>query len=241
MKIVKFGNLSIGNKPVLLCTVLEEDLESSIKSANIAIENRADCLELRIDKLKNKSMIKDVIQKINFPKLVVCRPKDWDGFFEGSEEERIEWLLEALDYNPEAIDIELKTEDSLRRKVIEKAKKYNIPVLIVYENFKSTPSKQELLGILEKEIELGADIAKFAVLANSYEDLVTVLDTINEAKRTINVPFVAIAMGKYGSISRALGPIMGTAMTYCASRKGLEGAPGQLPVKETRDIINILS
>jgi 3-dehydroquinate dehydratase/shikimate dehydrogenase len=241
VKKVKIGNLVIRNKPVLICTVLEEDAESTLKSVKKAFENGADCIELRIDKLKENSMIKEVIKKIKEPKLLVCRPKDWDGFFEGTEEKRIERLLIAIENGADAIDIELKTPANLREKVIKKAKQKRIPILIAYENFEKTPSNEELLNVLKEEQKLGADIAKFAVIAKNYSDMIRVLKVVLEAKKILEIPFVAIAMGKFGSASRPLACLFGSSMTYCAIEKGKEGAPGQLTVKDTRRIIEILS
>ncbi len=241
MKKVKINDLEIGTKPILLCTVLEEDVESTVKSAKKSFENGADCIELRIDKLKDNSMIKEVIKKIEGPKLLVCRPKDWDGFFEGTEEDRIERLLIAIDNGADAVDVELKTPPVLREKVIKKAKQKKIPVLIAYENFEKTPSNKELLNILKEEQKLGADIAKFAVIAKNYSDMIRVLQVVLEAKKILDIPFVAIAMGKFGSASRPLSCVLGSSMTYCAAEKGKEGAPGQLQIKDTRMIIELLS
>jgi len=241
MKKVKISNLEIETKRVLLCTVLEEDVESTVESAKKAFENGADCIELRIDKLRDNSMIKEVIEKIKGPKLLVCRPKDWDGFFEGTEEKRVERLLIAIESGADAVDVELKTPPDLREKVIKRAKDKGIPVLIAYENFEKTPSNEELLNILKEEQELGADIAKFAVIAKDYSDMVRVLQVVLEAKKILDVPFVVIAMGKYGSITRPLACVLGSSMTYCAIEKGKEGAPGQLTVEDTRRIIEILT
>jgi len=241
IKKVKIGNLIIGEKPVLLCTVVEEDIESTIKSAKKAFENGADCIELRTDKLKDSSMIKEVIKKIKGPKLLVCRPKDWDGFFEGTEEKRVERLLIAINNGADAIDVELKTRPELREKVIKKAKQKGIPVLIAYENFEKTSSNEELLNILKEEQKLDADIAKFAVIAKNHGDMIRVLQVVLEAKKILDIPFVAIAMGKFGSASRPLACVLGASMAYCAVERGKEGAPGQLPVKDTRMIIELLS
>lgn len=241
MKKVKIRDLDIGEKPVLLCTVLEEDVKSTVKNAKKAFENGADCIELRIDKLKDNSMIKEVIKKIEGPKLLVCRPKDWDGFFEGTEEERVERLLIAIENGADAVDVELKTPVNLREKIIKKVKQKGISVLIAYENFEKTPSNEELLKILKEEQKLGADIAKFAVIPKNYSDMIRVLQVVLEAKKILDIPFVAIAMGKFGSASRPLACVLGSSMTYCAVEKGKEGAPGQLPIKDTRMIIELLS
>jgi 3-dehydroquinate dehydratase-1 len=241
MKTVKIGNVLVGKKPVLLCSVIEEDVQSTLLGVKGAMNAGADCIELRIDKLKNNVMVKEAVQKVQAPALVVCRPLHLDGFFKGSEDERIKRLLIGLESGANAIDIELTTPPQLRKKVIDAVKVKSVPLVICYENFEKTPSKEELLRILKEERSLGADIAKFAVKANSHEDLLIVLSVVLEAKKVLTIPFVAIAMGKFGSPSRPLGCVLGSSMTYCARAPGKEGAPGQLPVKETREIINLFS
>ena len=241
MQTVKINNLIVGEKPALLCTVVEKQVQEMLIGVSESMNAGADCIELRIDMLENNLLVKELVPKVTVPKLVVCRPIHLDGFFNGTEEERIERLLLGLDNGADAIDIELTTEPKLRQKVINAVKAKGVPLLICYENFDETPSKEKLLQILKEEVSLGADIAKFAVTANNFEDMVTVLQTVLDAKKVLDVPFIAIAMGKYGSASRPLACVMGSSMTYCARIRGKEGAPGQLPVKETRDIIDILS
>jgi 3-dehydroquinate dehydratase-1 len=94
---------------------------------------------------------------------------------------------------------------------------------------------------LREEKALGAEIGKFAVMATSYRDVLTVLDVTIEARRRLGIPFVAIAMGAWGSSSRPVGLLFGAAMTYGCTAKGKEGAPGQLPVAEVRQIVESLA
>jgi 3-dehydroquinate dehydratase len=56
----------------------------------------------------------------------------------------------------------------------------------------------------------------------------------------LRIPFVLIAMGVHGSVSRAIGPVIGTAMTYCCTTPEKDAGPGQLSVQETRQMIKIL-
>lgn len=116
MKTVKIGDLIVGKKPVLLCSVIEEDVQATLSGVKKSMSAGADCIELRIDKLKNNSLVKEIIQKVKAPKLVVCRPLHLDVFFKGTEEGRIERLLIGLESGANAIDIKLTTEPKLRQK-----------------------------------------------------------------------------------------------------------------------------
>jgi 3-dehydroquinate dehydratase type I len=86
---------------------------------------------------------------------------------------------------------------------------------------------------------LGPDLIKLAVRAHSYADLLTVLGVAREASSILDVPFAAIALGIPGAPSRPLACILGASFTYCAMEQGV--VPGQLTVKETRDIITSLA
>lgn len=97
---VKLQDLEVGKAPIFLCSVIENNVKDTLIQTNDAIRKGADGIELRLDKLKKKSMIKDVILKTNCPALVVCRPRHLDGYFRGTEAERAEWLSYALDYSP---------------------------------------------------------------------------------------------------------------------------------------------
>jgi len=218
----------------LFCTVLEEDVQSTLKGVEEAFKHGADYIELRLDKLKKKEYIKEILQKTKRPVLAVCRPKHLDGFFEGTEDERRDWLLYALDFNPDMIDVEYTVSEKLKEAVIKKAKEKGIPYLIVYEHMTKTPSTSALKSILLEEQRRGAKIAKFAVMANSFEDTLRVLNVSLWAKETLNIPFVTIAMGKYGSISRPLACVFGGYGTYCCVSKDKIGAPGQLTLKQKR-------
>lgn len=138
---------------------------------------------------------------------------------------------------PDAIDLEYPAATKQpMREVMQKAKSAGVPVLNCYENFKETPSEEDLLNILQAEERFGADIAKFAVKANSFEDTLTVLSVAEKAKEVLNIPYVTIAMGPSGSISRYYSLLLGASLTYCAVAAGKEGAPGQLPVKKTKEL-----
>jgi 3-dehydroquinate dehydratase-1 len=237
----RIGDLVLGKQPVYCVTVLESTVAAASAAATAAIQAGADCLELRLDKLKRLSEVGVLVRAVRGPAIAVCRPPRWDGFFKGSEQERVSRLLKAIEEGIPAVDVDLITPAALRRKVIRAAKARGTTVMISYENFHSTPPVARLLERLREQKALGADIGKFAVMATSYRDVLTVLSVTIEARRRLGIPFVAIAMGAYGSSSRPVGLLFGAAMTYGCTAKGKEGAPGQLPVAQVRRIVENLS
>jgi len=238
---VRIGDLVVGKDPVYCVTILESTADAALAAATAAMQAGAHCLELRLDKLKDLSEVGALVRRVRSPAIGVCRPPRWDGFFEGPEPERVARLFKAIEEGIPAVDVDLTTPAALRRQVIHAAKARGTTVMISYENFQRTPPAARLLQTLREEKALGADIGKLAVMAKSYRDVLTVLGVTLEAKRRLGIPFVAIAMGPCGSSSRPLGLLFGAAMTYGCTAKGKEGAPGQLPVAEVRQIVESLS
>ena len=91
-----------------------------------------------------------------------------NGFFEGSEKERIERQILAIEAGAAIIDIELTTDKQLRDEVIRTAKNHQTPLLIGFEDMQKMPAIGNILGSLQEIEDLGADIAKFAVKTSCY-------------------------------------------------------------------------
>jgi 3-dehydroquinate dehydratase-1 len=239
MRNATLGELVVGEKPVLVATSIADSVQGMIDGATQVLEAGADCVELRIDRLSSDAEVAEVIDRVAMPHIVACRTPEFGGFFEGSERERIERLEAAACAGATAVDIEFFTEPDLRLRLVDTARREGVPVLIGYENMRQTPPKSDLLEGLRDVARLGPNLIKLAVRATSYVDLLTVLDTVLEARLLLDVPFAAIALGPYGAPSRPLACVMGASFTYCAVEEG--AIPGQLTVSETRELIDTMS
>ncbi|NYB52520.1 MAG: type I 3-dehydroquinate dehydratase [Methanobacteriaceae archaeon] len=217
------------SKPLICVPILQKDRSSVLKTANKAVKEGADILELRIDALidPDPQEVIHLIEEINYPLIATNRMKEEGGYFRGSEVERTELLIQAADY-VDYVDIELQTDEKCRSKVIGAAKS----TIISYHDFTRTPNLKELFDIVKKEKDLG-NIAKFAVMPENIQDTLHVLEVLNQVDNTIG-----IAMGVLGRYTRVVAPLFGSPITY-ASIEG-EVAPGQLNVKDTKDIIDKL-
>jgi 3-dehydroquinate dehydratase I len=216
-------------KPVICTPICAEDYASVLKLALKAKKMGADMLEFRIDALDDPDpeKVKDTIRKMSHPIIATNRMREEGGFFDGSEKERIKLLIEAADY-ADFVDIELRTGDDYRTKVI----KVSRSSIVSYHNFKKTPSVGELLEIVKREREMG-DLAKFAVMPKSIEDTLTVLKVLSKVQDTIG-----LAMGNFGIYTRVVAPLFGSPIIYASVDKG--SAPGQLDITTTKNILRTL-
>jgi len=218
----------------MICApIIEPDIDAMVSSANSA---NSDLVELRLDYLHTFSNL-EKIKNINKPKIITCMPEWEGGLFKAEEDERIDILLEALNFcsSLDYVSIEFKTEKILLDKIIESAKKKKIKVIISNHNFQETPKKEEILNILELEEKAGADIAKVAFMPKNYSDVLTVLSVLVD--NDLKIPVIAISIGKLGKISRVIGLLMGSYLTFASVEKGRESAVGQMGVDEVREAL----
>jgi 3-dehydroquinate dehydratase-1 len=214
---------------MICASIIEPTFKGAVK---LAVRTECDLVEIRFDCLKGSYDVSD-LKRVNKPVIGTCMPKWEGGRFIGSEEERISTLFSILPFC-DYITIELRTEKRLRDKLVKEAKKKKTKVIISYHDFKKTPKKKEIMNIIRKQEAAGADITKVAFKAKSYSDALRAMEILAEKKTT--TPIIAISMGEYGKVTRVLGPLLGSYLTYAAPKKGKESAPGQLTVNEMRKI-----
>jgi 3-dehydroquinate dehydratase I len=222
--------------PAICAAILEENEDAVLKAIGIAKE--ADFIEIRADGLRDpthqrvRDLLKAVRSITNQPIILTNRMDSEGGAFTGTEEERIDILMECLSDADlvDIVDIELNAKRS--DEVIKKAKEKGTRVIVSYHNFKDTPDYQEIINLIKEEFEIGADIAKITVTANSKEDVLSLLQATVDAEKLGGGEVCTIAMGVYGKISRIAAPVFGSSITYGYVTK--ETAPGQLSVGELR-------
>ena len=86
---------------------------------------------------------------------------------------------------------------------------------------------------------MGADVAKIAVMPQSREDVMTLMEVTMEADHSLDIPVVTMSMGRLGVLSRLAGTLTGSAMTFASV--GEASAPGQIPIEQMRVFCQLLS
>lgn len=194
-----------------------------------AVNLGADMVEFRIDALSNPDpdKIRHLMEKIGHNIIATNRTRHEGGFFQGSERERTQILIEVAE-TADYVDIELQTDDKYRSKVL-KASKSSI---VSFHDFEKTPELKELLKVVRKEHNLG-DLAKFAVMPNHLQDTLVVLEVLLQVPNTIG-----ISMGNLGRYTRIIAPLFGSPITFASTDAG--SAPGQMDIRTTKNIIRKL-
>jgi len=217
---------------MICASVIEKSVGAMVRTANSV---DADVVELRLDSLNDARGLEKFLS-IKKPVIATCMPSWEGGRFKGTEQQRIKILEDALLF-ASYITIELRTVPRLRNKLVKAAKERNVNVIVAYHDFAKTPSKKRIEGIIAREMRIG-DIAKVAFMPKDVNDVLTLLNVLSEKKQCVQV--IALSMGPVGRISRILGPLLGSYLTYGSVSKSRSAGPGQMTVSELHEIFSIL-
>ena len=109
-----------------------------------------------------------------------------------------------------------------------------------FHDFEGTPGDEQLAEVLAAMNYAGADVLKFACMANSATDAARVLAAQAWAREAYDRPVIGISMGGHGAPTRLVGSALGSAATF-ATLPGVEGsAPGQFTVEQARAVLDIV-
>ncbi len=134
------------------------------------------------------------------------------------------------------VDVELSSGDDVLAHLSAIAREYGVKTIFSYHNLTATPPQQELLTILQKMEESGADIAKLAAMPLCQQDVLALLQATLMARTSLlDIPLIAIAMGDMGKISRLAAGLFGSDITF--ARAAGASAPGQLHISGMRQMM----
>jgi len=210
-------------------------IEKTVKNALKAIKEAnglADLIELRMDYLRNSELM-PLLKAGEKPFIITNRRKEEGGKCGSKEKSRFRILREAVELGAEYVDVEMSSEKPLLRDLIANKKKTRI--VLSFHDFQKTPSPGELKKLFNRMAQTGGDVVKIVSFAQSWEDNFNILSLIPYAKKR-EQEIVAFCMGERGKMSRIFAPFMGAAWTYAALSKGKTSAPGQLTIREMKEI-----
>lgn len=245
MKICQVRQLTIGEgKPKICVPVVETTTEKIIQQ----IQQLQDCdlIELRIDFYENihdlkqvHELLLQVRQQTNLPLLLTYRSLKEGGYIQLTDQEYLSLVQTACQSGcVDIVDIELESGNMLVYQLVEIAHQNHVKVLMSYHDFEKTPTVMEMKERLEKMEIMGADICKIAVMPFSYKDVIQLLNTTMEMSQKLTKPLVTMSMGKIGKITRIVGELVGSSITFASV--GQSSAPGQLTLEEMQTLLEVI-
>lgn len=255
--------------PTLLCVpIMVEDEPTAHRHAAEARDAGADIVEFRIDSFFTGSRSSDgslderevraiqrLIRDCPVPCIVTCRAASeagGTGGYDGDDMARIA-LYEALGTGageqtpPRYLDVELATYSrsaNIRQKVNlavdHPAQRRTMSTGLILSTHDFAGRPPDLLRRLAAiSHEPAARIAKVAITARSVRDNLELFDLL--AENAADKPMIALAMGRFGLMSRVLAPKFGGFLTFGALRPGAGTAPGQPTVRELLEVYRFRS
>ena len=248
MKPVIIKNIEIGKGlPKIAVPLVAANTQELEQALRVLKDTAFDIIEFRADFFQEALNADFIAEQLSIvrqafsdkPLLFTFRRAQEGGNTPCSEDYYFE-LLEKIIRSKQAdiIDIELFAEEGGVKKIIALAHEYQTAALLCNHDFQATPSLADITGRLKTRAEWGADICKIAVMPQSPQDVLTLLQATYEVSQSINCPIITMSMNKIGAISRLVGSAFGSAVTFGAAKK--TSAPGQIDANELRKILAIL-
>lgn len=209
------------------------DINALKNMANESLHNNADFIEIRFDFIE-KSVMNDALEAVLDHKeqaVFTCRATNEGGKYSGAETDRVTTLRRLAAFRPMLLDVEYNTMKE-NEDLLDQFTALNCDTLVSWHNFEHTPSKGELVNMMNKMKEYSNNI-KIVCMAKSLNDSISVLKLYEDAKAS-GINLIAFCMGEHGILSRVLCTYGGAKFTYASLTEAL--APGQLTVKQMRSI-----
>ena len=214
---------------------------AELLSAAALADPVADLLEIRLDGLENirdeemlRSLWTELRAAARRPLLLTLRTAAEGGKAVLSEAEYASVLrLFLRACRPDLLDVEFLRKAS--KDLLKEAKERNVPTIASYHDFRKTPEAAFVKDLFRQMSEAGASAAKAAVMPGDAADVETVLSAGLSMKGTADIPWILIAMGELGKITRFGAEQLGSCLTFGSAGRG--SAPGQMDAKRLREVL----
>jgi len=224
--------------PRVCVAITGEEAGEMESKAEVAVREN-NFLEFRLDYLTNPpsafAKIKALYEmRPDMIAVATCRRVQAGGRFKGSIAAQVEILGKAAGAGCQIVDLELESVEGMKAGELEKLRAKAMALLISSHDFKATKKLDETF---ERMKRFNADFYKVVTTATNLRDNVTMMKFLQ--KTSDHHFMIGLCMGEQGIISRALAVRAGSVFTFGAATRGEETGPGQVTMRELRDVYRI--
>ncbi len=208
----------------MLCVVIKGPTIADIQQQLTKAVAITDLVELRLDGFTEISLtaLKQLRTTFKIPMIFTLRSRQQGGNYANSEEMRLTELRRLAALLPEYLDIEDHVSAAFIAQIA--AEFPSIKLILSHHDFTGTPPALDHLYQAMQQIP--AHYYKIAVTAHNSVEALRLLCWAKNRHHLI-----PISMGPHGQISRILGPVVGSPITYASLENSMQTAPGQLSAK----------
>lgn len=242
------GRVFGGEKNLTCIPMVPVTREALMEETKAAVALEPDIIEWRVDYYENAGNPESVKYSLmemgqylnNIPVIFTFRHVREGGAKEYAQDVRLATICTALETGyADIIDVEACNEKSFIDDVKAAVEKNRAKLILSYHNFNETPSEEFIVNKLKEEQELGADIPKLAVMPRDFDDVLTLMKATYRARmEAVDLPMITISMSDVGTISRVIGDLYGSDMSFVVGKKA--NAPGQIPVAVVKRLWELL-
>ena len=230
-------------KTKICIPIMGQDEKEVLNQAEKVLQMQPDLIEWRADYIEklDTDVIENITAKLkniigNVKLVFTFRTADEGGKQSISDEKYSEICCKAAE-NCDYVDVEIMGHMKIAKNLIAEIKKSGAKVIGSNHHFDNTPSNGEIIDIMKKMEEQGADICKIAVMPEAKEDVERFMDVSSQLKDILNVPIITMSMGELGAVSRICTNITASSVSFAA---GVDAsAPGQVKADILRKLLKV--
>jgi len=211
---------------LMICISVSPASRTFAKVDMLNAARQSDLIELCLDRLVKEPDVADLIAGVDKPVLVSCRRKIEGGQFEGSDEQRLAILRQAIVAGPAYIELDYESAQTIPRFG-------NTKRVVAYTGLRKPFSATDIEEIFSEAKHLDADVVKFTWPTPTLEAAWPLLAAV--AKKNA-LPAVGFGLGRAGLTFSLLGRKYGSPWIYAALERGMEAFDEQATVSELDDL-----
>lgn len=248
IRTITVRGLTVGaGRTKIIAPIVDTTKEEILRRAESFQNRTIDMAEWRADNYQdvfNTTKVLETLAQLrrilSIPLLFTFRTRKEGGAREISMPDYIRLNGEAArSGNVDLVDVEIFSEGGTAKECIAAVHAAGVLVVGSNHDFLQTPSRADLVYRLRKMQDMGADIPKIAVMPNCVEDVLTLLSATAEMNQYYaDRPIITMSMSAAGVISRLSCEAFGSAMTFGSAGQG--SAPGQIPVEQLNQVVEVL-
>lgn len=206
--------------------------ESLATLSRVNVEKMADMVELRLDAYP--SLRPEAVPELGLPLLITARCPAEGGRNGLSAGERSA-LLRSFLPKAAAVDVEIQSLQQMKE-ICGEIQASPALLVLSFHDFAGTPSLPELQTLLDRAVDAGADVVKFATTLHGPGDVASLSQLLALSPRP---PLSIMGMGPLGRASRMLFAQMGSVLNY--GYLDVATVPGQWSAGRMKELLAELS
>lgn len=222
--------------PLLVGTF--SDAEALLSYAdNPGVEGAPDLIEVRWDQISPTHYADCLnactrIETRGIQVLATIRLESDGGMWKAPDEDRRELFTQAM---TSCSWVDVEESSKIARDVVAAAHRAGRKVIVSHHDFATTAPLSELEAVVQRCVEIGADVAKLATMTSRPEHHDILVSLLREHEG--DVPLCVIGMGATGLPLRLYLPAIGSALAYAYLDR--PSAPGQLPCSQMLALLRL--